>query len=71
MIEWENGEITQEPLRVIAADDPISCAIYASENGLLDKTPIEWYSKKQATVETSPYGSVLVAARICVEQIIA
>jgi len=36
MIEWENGEITSEPLTLIAADDPVTCAIYAKENGLLD-----------------------------------
>jgi hypothetical protein len=37
MIEWENREITKEPLKVIATDDPVTCAIYARENGLLDK----------------------------------
>jgi len=37
MVEWENGEITTEPLAVIAADDPVTCAIYARENGLLDE----------------------------------
>lgn len=37
---------------------------------LVNKTPIDWYSKKQATVETATYGSEFVAARICVEQII-
>jgi hypothetical protein len=37
---------------------------------LLNKTPIDWYSKKQATVETATYGSEFVAARTCVEQII-
>jgi len=36
MIEWENGEITSEPLSNIASDDPVTCAIYARENGLLD-----------------------------------
>jgi hypothetical protein len=36
----------------------------------VNKTPFEWYSKKQATVETAIYGSEFVAARICVEQII-
>ena len=36
MIEWENGEISSEPLSVIAADDPVTCAIYARDNGLLD-----------------------------------
>jgi hypothetical protein len=37
---------------------------------LMNKTPIDWYSKKQATVETATYGSEFVAARTCVEQII-
>jgi hypothetical protein len=37
---------------------------------LVNKTPIDWYSKKQATVETATYGSEFVAAQICVEQII-
>jgi hypothetical protein len=32
---------------------------------LVNKTPIEWYSKKQATVETATYGSEFVAARVC------
>jgi hypothetical protein len=36
MIEWENGEISKEPLKVIAADDPVTCAIYAREHNLLD-----------------------------------
>ena len=36
MIEWENGETTSGPLTTIAADDPITCAIYASENDLLE-----------------------------------
>jgi hypothetical protein len=26
LVEWENGEITTEPLLVIAADDPVACA---------------------------------------------
>jgi hypothetical protein len=37
---------------------------------LMNKTPIEWYSKKQATVETGTFGSEFVAARICTEKII-
>ena len=36
----------------------------------INATPIDWYSKKQATVETATYGSEFVAARTCVEQII-
>jgi hypothetical protein len=37
---------------------------------LINKTPIDWYSKKQATVEMATYGSEFVAACTCVEQII-
>jgi hypothetical protein len=37
MIECENGEITKEPLKVIATNDPVTCSIYARENSLLDK----------------------------------
>lgn len=37
---------------------------------LINKTPLEWYSKKQATVETATYGSEFVAARISTDQII-
>ena len=33
-IEWETGEVTFEPLSVIAADDPITCAAYAQEKNL-------------------------------------
>ena len=36
MVEWENGEITAEPLNVLAADDPVSCAIYGRDNNLLE-----------------------------------
>jgi hypothetical protein len=34
--EWENGEITNEPMTTNAADDPVTCAIYAKDNNLLD-----------------------------------
>ena len=37
---------------------------------LVNQTPIDWFSKKQATVETATYGSEFVAARTAVEQII-
>ena len=35
----------------------------------VNKTPVDWYSKKQATVETATYGSEFVAAKIATEQI--
>ena len=35
MVEWETGEITVEPLSIIAQDDPVTCAAYAKEHNLL------------------------------------
>jgi hypothetical protein len=35
-VDWENGEVSYEPLHTIAADDPVTCAIYAKDHGLLD-----------------------------------
>ena len=35
----------------------------------LNNTPIKWICKRQKTVETSTYGSELVAARIATEVI--
>ena len=32
--EWETGEKTYEPLSVLAADDPVTCASYAKKNDL-------------------------------------
>jgi len=37
---------------------------------LLNGTPIDWYSKRQDTVETATYESEFVAARIATDQII-
>ena len=34
-VGWETGEITFEPLSIIAADDPVTHAAYAKENDLL------------------------------------
>ena len=36
---------------------------------LLNQTPIDFYTRKQATVETSTYGSEFVAAKTAVQQI--
>jgi hypothetical protein len=37
---------------------------------LLNKTPIDWYSKKQAMVETAMYGSEFIVACTCIDQVI-
>ena len=34
-----------------------------------NQTPIDWFSKKQSTVETATYSSEFVAARTCVKQV--
>ena len=34
-----------------------------------NQTPTDWFSKKQATVETATYGSKFVAAKTATEQI--
>ena len=36
----------------------------------LNKTPIDWYCKKQATSETATYSAEYCACRTCIEQII-
>jgi hypothetical protein len=36
---------------------------------LVNKTLLEWYSKKQPIIETATYGSEFVAAQTCIEQI--
>jgi hypothetical protein len=42
-VEWENGEITSEPLNVIATDDPVTCAIYARER-MVNQANLHSYS---------------------------
>jgi hypothetical protein len=36
----------------------------------MNKMPIEWYSKKQATVKTATYGSEFISALTCIDQIV-
>jgi hypothetical protein len=36
----------------------------------MNKMPIHWYSKKQATVETTTYGSKFIAACTCIDQVV-
>jgi hypothetical protein len=37
LVKWENGEITSEPLNIFGKDDPVTCAVYAREHGLLEE----------------------------------
>ena len=38
---------------------------------MLNQTPVDWFTKKQATVETATYGSEFAAARTAIQQITA
>jgi hypothetical protein len=61
-IEWENGEITNEPLKIIAADDPVSCAIYARENDLLNKPG--WNILKQTAKQDNTFTCMVNKAQL-------
>ena len=47
LVDWETGEKTYEPLSVLAADDPMTCAMYAKENDLLHI----WVEKVQEPIK--------------------
>jgi hypothetical protein len=36
----------------------------------MNKMPIDWYSKKQATIKMATYGSEFISARTCINQIV-
>jgi hypothetical protein len=57
----------------VDADHAHDLVTRRSVTGILifaNNMPMKWYSKRQKTVETSSYGSELVAARLAVEHII-
>ncbi len=64
-----------KPVRItvyVDADHAHDVVTRRSVSGMilfLNNTPIRWVSKRQKTVETSTYGSELVAARLAVELI--
>jgi hypothetical protein len=36
----------------------------------MNKMPIDWYSKKQATIKMATYGREFISARTCIDQIV-
>ena len=66
-------EILPDDMPEPLGEEAINClATGKSLTGCLhfvDKTPVDWYFKKQATVETATYGSEFVAATTATEQI--
>ena len=61
-VEWENGEITDETLSIIAVDAPVACAIYARKNGLLDKPG--WRRFKRIAKKQGKYFTAINKAKI-------
>ena len=35
MIEWENGDLTSEPLSNVAPDDPVACDLHEKHHNVL------------------------------------
>ena len=52
------------------ARDKVTCRSVTGILLLVNNTPLIWYTKRQKTVETSTYGSELVAARLGTEMVI-
>ena len=44
-VNWENGETTYEPLSIMASADPVTCAIYAKDNNLLNTAGWKQFKK--------------------------
>ena len=34
MVEFETGEITEDPLSILASDDPVTCTAYATKHSM-------------------------------------
>jgi hypothetical protein len=45
LIEWDNGELSWEPLNIIAADGKVTVALYGDANGLLEKKGWKYLKK--------------------------
>jgi hypothetical protein len=64
VIEWENGEITIEPLQVNAKDNTNTCAIYEKENEILETDGWIGPSQLQSVKTGSLVGSISQSRRI-------
>ena len=60
LVLWEDGSETYEPLSVIRKDDPITCAKYAKEHGLLNTDG--WKQLKRIACRTKVYKRMLKQA---------
>jgi hypothetical protein len=55
-------EITSEPLKIVTADEPVSCAIYVHESDLLDKP--DWTRFKHIAKREKKFTCVVNQAKL-------
>ena len=74
-LPWNMPEPKGKPMRLSAFEDAnlYHCLVTGrAAMGMLyfaNQTPIEWFCKRQNTVETATYGSEFVGSKTCVEHI--
>ena len=62
LVHWEDGSETFEPLSVMAKADPLTCALYAKDNDLLD-TP-GWKSLKRIATREVKFARMVKQAKL-------
>jgi hypothetical protein len=62
LVHWEDGSETFEPLSVMAKADPLTCALYAKDNDLLD-TP-GWKSLKRIANREVKFARMVKQAKL-------
>ena len=62
MVEWETGEINEEPLSIIVHDDPVTCTAYAKEHKLLHLP--EWNKLKHIAKYQNPSREPSITPRL-------
>jgi hypothetical protein len=62
-VEWVDGDIAYIPLNVLAADDPVSCAIYAKHHDLLH-LPAGWKQFKKIARDHEEIKQLIFKAKI-------
>ena len=66
MVQWENGEITEEPITIIAADASVAWAIYTKKFNMLGKEG--WKKFKRQAKEQGRIFKEANKVKICTHQ---
>jgi hypothetical protein len=66
LVHWEDGSETFELLSVMAKEDPITCAKYAKDNDLLDKSG--WKSLQRIASRTVKFARMCWQAKLHTER---